>query len=531
MPRLEKHPLLGLTLIVALGAATLVFGASRLFADVQPNQYSLETRITQTSIALSTPFLVSLRVDHSFPVYPSAPPCFDGIVNGIDDDGDFEIDEADELILGRIRSNNDVDEDGDGLDGPPPDDPAEVDPDELPGGCYQGVQYNLDYDETLIQINSVVANSGIPSHGDTCAINDDGSRVLASCTDVVGPRITYSGPWFNVVVQCKAAGIANFILTTGVQPTFIAAGVDQLPMHTHNDTIQCGQETPTNTSVPPTNTFTPTNTSVPPTNTFTPTPTNTSVPPTNTFTPTNTSVPPTNTFTPTSTNTNTATATATNTFTPSPTPTGTFVPPTDTNTPTNTNTPTPTNTNTPTSTNTPTPTHTNTPTPTNTNTPTPTNTNTPTPTNTNTPVPPTDTPTGVPPTDTPVPPTDTPVPPTDTPVPPTDTPVPPTDTPVPPTNTPVAPTDTPVPTNTSQPPTATNTPVPPTATNTAVPTATPGGCFGDLNGDGRVTGRDVAIVARNLRRPYHPLPDVDDDGDVDLVDLKLVIAAMQAKAC
>ena len=83
--------------------------------------------------------------------------------------------------------------------------------------------------------------------------------------------------------------------------------------------------TPTNTSVPPTNTSTntPTNTSVPPTNTSTNTPTNTSVPPTNTATdtPTNSSVPPTNT----STNT----------------PTNTPIPPTNTSTNTPTNTPVP----------------------------------------------------------------------------------------------------------------------------------------------------------------------------------------------
>ena len=105
-----------------------------------------------------------------------------------------------------------------------------------------------------------------------------------------------------------------------------------------------------------------------------------------------------------------------------------------------------------------------------------------------------------------------------------------------PTNTPTA-TNTPEPTST---PTATNTSVPtstPTATNTSVPTSTPtatpttpGGCFGDLNGDGRVTGRDISIVARSIHND-NPAGDVDHDGDVDLVDLKLVIAAMHAQAC
>jgi cell division septation protein DedD len=126
----------------------------------------------------------------------------------------------------------------------------------------------------------------------------------------------------------------------------------------------------------------------------------------------------------------------------------------------------------------------------------------------------------------------------------------PTDTPTStntPTSTPTAtntsvPTSTPTATSTSVPPSATptrtNTPVPlsatPTRTNTPVPPTatptTPGGCFGDLNGDGKVTGRDVSIVARSMHND-NPAGDVDHDGDVDLIDLKLVIAAMHAKVC
>ena len=152
-------------------------------------------------------------------------------------------------------------------------------------------------------------------------------------------------------------------------------------------------------------------------------------------------------------------------------------------------------------------------------------TNTPT----DTPVAPTETPTNTPPptatatpteTATQVPtvtPTNTPIPPTDTPVPPTNTPIPPTNTPVPPTNTPAPPTNTAAPSATR---TATQTP---TATPTAGPTPPPSGCA-DLDGDGRVTVRDVlaegiaVLFGRN-----NPRYDINNDGRVNLVDLLIVI--------
>jgi hypothetical protein len=92
-------------------------------------------------------------------------------------------------------------------------------------------------------------------------------------------------------------------------------------------------------------------------------------------------------------------------------------------------------------------------------------------------------------------------------------------------------------------PTATSTTAPPTATatktKTPMPAATntpsPQGCL-DLNGDGKVSGRDVAIVARALfthpgNRRWNPVADVNGDGRVNLTDLFLVIKSMQNKAC
>ena len=208
-------------------------------------------------------------------------------------------------------------------------------------------------------------------------------------------------------------------------------------------------------------------------------------------------------------------------------------PPVPTNTPTRTATPTPVP-----ATATPTPTRTNTPLPTATNTPLPpTATNTPAPTATNTPVPPTATNTPVPTaTNTPLPTaTNTPLPTA------TNTPVPPTATATATkTNTPVLPTATftPVPptaTNTPVSATATNTPVAPTKTNTPSVTSTPSPCL-DLNGDGKVDGRDISIVARALfsepgNRRWNPAADVNGDGKVTLADLFRVIDSSQDREC
>ena len=216
---------------------------------------------------------------------------------------------------------------------------------------------------------------------------------------------------------------------------------------------------------------------------------------------------------------------ATPTFTPgAPTATFTAVPPTPTRTstpvpPTATFTPVP-----PTATFTPLPTATNTPLPTATATPLPTATATPLPTATATPLPTA---------------TNTPLPTA------TATPLPTA------TNTPVLATATATATRTNTPvPTATNTRVPPTATNTALPptatpiatntpsvtsTPAPERCL-DLDGDGKVDGRDISIVARALfsspgNRRWNPAADVNGDEKVTLADLFRVIESSHDREC
>jgi len=59
----------------------------------------------------------------------------------------------------------------------------------------------------------------------------------------------------------------------------------------------------------------------------------------------------------------------------------------------------------------------------------------------------------------------------------------------------------------------------------------PPGCFGDVDGDGRLTGRDIALVAQARTRQNNPAADLDGDGFVGPVDLRLVIRAVLERVC
>ena len=100
------------------------------------------------------------------------------------------------------------------------------------------------------------------------------------------------------------------------------------------------------------------------------------------------------------------------------------------------------------------------------------------------------------------------------------------------------PTDTPTPTAT---PTPTETPTPTatptsTATPTATPTRIPGSCAGDVNLDGFVDGRDLAVVGRALHAfapdvRYDAQADIDGDSGITGLDLKVVIEDIRTGAC
>ena len=58
----------------------------------------------------------------------------------------------------------------------------------------------------------------------------------------------------------------------------------------------------------------------------------------------------------------------------------------------------------------------------------------------------------------------------------------------------------------------------------------------DLNGDGKVTGRDVAIVARALpsdpdHKRWNPDADLNNDNIVDLGDLMTILRSLHDEGC
>jgi len=144
---------------------------------------------------------------------------------------------------------------------------------------YQAVQWNINYDQTIVDVVSMTKVGAAPSQ--CISRNDNGDRVLLGCLDLSGPVISYSGDAWQVVFTCIAEGPANFVHQGmgGANPsTFVNDGMSNLPIHVHDDSIFCGTPptaTPTDTPPPsatPTDTptRTPTNT---PTNTPTATPT------------------------------------------------------------------------------------------------------------------------------------------------------------------------------------------------------------------------------------------------------------------
>jgi len=286
---------LAIALVAAAALAAATFTARDTRADVQPEQYSMEVIVTETSVPVGNAFVAQLWIQHNFFAQPG------------------------ECDLAFVT------------------------------GCYAAAQWNLDFDQTLVSAGAnctgaaacttITRQSGAPTQCNQ--ENNNGDRVLTGCIDLSGDVIGYSGRVFNVTFTCNAPGTATFTLTTATQPTFVATfdGTEQ-PIHTHGDSVVCegaapNTSTPTSTATVQAPTHTPTST---------PTPTATSQAPTHT--PTHTATATQTSVGPTHTPTHTATATQTSvgaTHTPTNTPTGEpTTPPTSTPTRTPTLTATPT---------------------------------------------------------------------------------------------------------------------------------------------------------------------------------------------
>ena len=114
---------------------------------------------------------------------------------------------------------------------------------------YQSAQWNIDYDQTLIDIDSIAEIVKDPLAPAECTSkNDNGTRFLVGCVGLSGPTLTYSGNAWTITAFCIAAGTANFTLT--LVSTNVSDGTSAQTIHTHNDSIECGGAGPTDTPVP-----------------------------------------------------------------------------------------------------------------------------------------------------------------------------------------------------------------------------------------------------------------------------------------
>jgi endonuclease YncB( thermonuclease family) len=111
------------------------------------------------------------------------------------------------------------------------------------GGAYAAAQWHVDYPESVVRVVNVAKDPNAP--GQCAHTNDDGVRELLGCLTLdLDNLMTYSGNAWIIAFQCIADGTANINLAAGpnvASGTFVQADVGgDLPMHTHNDTVQCG---------------------------------------------------------------------------------------------------------------------------------------------------------------------------------------------------------------------------------------------------------------------------------------------------
>lgn len=159
--------------------------------------------------------------------------------------------------------------------------------DNLGGGPYQGLQWNVCYNPGDLHFLSAIR---APQAPDQCNLKaDNGTRTLLACLDTGGPFINYSGDAWIATYACDWPGPVEFQL--GYDTFLTTGGPSDEPITTTDTSVECttGTSTFTRTPIPPspTPTVTPTATPTPgnisgcielpstatPTPTVTPTPT------------------------------------------------------------------------------------------------------------------------------------------------------------------------------------------------------------------------------------------------------------------
>jgi len=264
------HPIRlgGLLAVIAAGTLGVLAVTKSTQATPVAGEYSMEVNIAATQANVGDTFVAQLAIVHGGVTDPID--CFDGLVNGIDDDADTVVDEADEAGLGQPFS-----------------DPASSSGGVVPFGCYAGVRWHLEYNETLVDlpgtgydIAGMVKVAAAPAN---CDFKYDGdSNAQTICYSTSRAVLAYTGPAWDLTFTCTAAGFADFTLSITNAGTSVADATAKLPIHTHSDSIECGTGGPTRTPTPthtPTPTITPTATptaTIHPRNTNTPVATTTS---------------------------------------------------------------------------------------------------------------------------------------------------------------------------------------------------------------------------------------------------------------
>ena len=113
---------------------------------------------------------------------------------------------------------------------------------------YQSAQWNIDYDQTLIDIDSIADREKIPAPAACTSKNDNGTRFLVGCVglgpnpDVLGQRVDDHGILHR--------GRHGELHTHTLCPANVSDGTSAQTIHTHNDSIECGGAGPTDTPVP-----------------------------------------------------------------------------------------------------------------------------------------------------------------------------------------------------------------------------------------------------------------------------------------
>jgi hypothetical protein len=110
------------------------------------------------------------------------------------------------------------------------------------GGAYQAVQWNIDYDESVVSFVSAASTGPAPADCDLAAPSDNGDRLLVGCINFGGDLITFSGTAFTATFNCVEPSLADFDLTSVGVDTFVTKTSGGQPITVTNTSVDCDDE-------------------------------------------------------------------------------------------------------------------------------------------------------------------------------------------------------------------------------------------------------------------------------------------------